>query len=146
MRNNLITGKPWLPLLLTCAIVALIAWIRRGLVADVQLYDTYFVFEIHLLAGILITIMLVTSLLYRLTSQRNGLRQLTAAHVLGTIGLAIYIVSSAGHAPEQANITMSFAEYKAWQDANARFAMALVALGSVQMLFVANLIAKWVKG
>lgn len=149
MRKSIIRAQPYIPLLLTVPIIALIAWIRHDNNAELQVYDTYLVIGMGLLAGIFTGILLVTSLLYWLTRQRTGLRQLTSAHVLGTIGIMIYLICTSGPlagAATDNGIPMSVPEYRAWQDSNARFAMALVALAAIQMLFVVNLIIKWVRG
>lgn len=147
MRQNLISDKPWIPFLLTCVIIALIAWMRREILADLQLKDTYLVVGIPFLAGTCGTIMAVSSLLYWLTRSRTGLRQLTAAHVLGTIGLSIYLVSAMGTSPAaDAARTVSPQEFQTWQEANQRFAVTLLVLFSLQLIFIANLIYKGVKG
>lgn len=147
MRQNLISDKPWIPLLLTCAIIALIAWMRREIAPDLQFKDTYLVVGIPFLAGICGVIMALSSLLYWLTRSRTGLQQLTAAHVLGTIGLSIYLVSSMGTSPgaETAGI-VSPQEFQAWQEANQRFAVTLLVLFSVQLILIVNLIYKGVRG
>lgn len=149
MRKSIIQTQPHIPLLLTAPILGLIARIRQNNTAELQVYDTYLVISMGLLAGIFIGILLLASLLYWLTRQRTGLPQLTSAHVLGTIGIVIYLTCTAGQltgSNADTGIPMSIPEYRAWQDSNARFAMALVALATIQMLFVVNLILKWIRG
>jgi heme/copper-type cytochrome/quinol oxidase subunit 1 len=149
MRQSFIHTKPNIVLLLSCPIIALIAWLRRGYAVDVQLYDTYYVLSISLIAEFLITIILITSLLYWLTRNRTGFPQLTAAHVLGTIGIALYMVGTTGYPPANAagaQSPMSLQQYQSWQDLSTRFAVALVTFGAFQILLVANLIVKWIKG
>lgn len=145
MRQNLISDKPWIPLLLTCALIGLIAWMRREIATDLQLKDTYLVVGIPFLAGICGLIMALSSFLYWLTRSRTGLRQLTAVHVLGTIGLSIYLVSSMGTSQVAAG-TVSPQEFQAWQEANRRFSVSLLVMLSLQLVFVSNLIYKMVKG
>jgi hypothetical protein len=148
MRKSFIQTKPYLVLLLACPIIAVIAWIRRSYAVDVQLYDTYFVLPIDLIAEFLITIILITSLLYWLTRNRTGFPQLTAAHVLGTIGIALYITSSIGYPPNNAVdtwTTFSPQQYKEWEDMGLRFAGAVVTFGAFQILLIVNLIVKWLK-
>jgi heme/copper-type cytochrome/quinol oxidase subunit 1 len=149
MRQSFIHTKPNIVLLLSCPIIALIAWLRRSYAVDVQLYDTYYVLSISLIAEFLITIILITSLLYWLTRNRTGFPQLTAAHVLGTIGIALYMVGTTGYPPANAagaQSPMSLQQYQSWQDLSTRFAVALVTFGAFQILLVANLIVKWIKG
>ncbi|SEJ04152.1 hypothetical protein SAMN05216327_105426 [Dyadobacter sp. SG02] len=149
MRKSFIQTKPHLTLLLACPIIAVIAWIRRSYAVDVQLYDTYYVLRIDLIAELLITITLITSLLYWITRNRTGFPQLTVAHVLGTIGIAIYITSTMGYPPNNAVdtwTTFSPQQYKEWEDMRVRFMGAVVTFGAFQLLLVANLIVKGVKG
>lgn len=149
MRKSFIQTKPHIVLLLACPILAILAWLRRSYAVDVQLYDTYYVLRIDLIAEFLITIILITSLLYWLTRNRVGFPQLTAAHVLATIGIALYIISATGYPPNNAVDTwspMSPQQYQSWQDLSARFMIAVVTFAAFQILLVANLIAKWVKG
>lgn len=149
MRKSFIHTKPNIVLLLACPILAIVAWLRRSYAVDVQLYDTYYVLRIDLVAEFLITIILITSLLYWLTRSRTGFPQLTAAHVLATIGIALYIVSATGYPPNNAVDTwkpMSPQQYQDWQDLNTRFMMAVVTFAAFQILLVANLIVRWVKG
>jgi len=149
MRKSFIQTKPYLTLLLACPVIAVIAWIRRSYAVDVQLYDTYYVLRIDLIAELLITIILVTSLLYWLSRNRTGLPQLTAAHVLGTIGIAIYITSTMGYPPNTAVDTwnaFSPQQYKEWEDLRVRFIGAVVTLGAFQLLLLVNLIVKAVRG
>jgi heme/copper-type cytochrome/quinol oxidase subunit 1 len=149
MRQSFIHTKPNIVLLLSCPIIALIAWLRRSYAVDVQLYDTYYVLSISLIAEFLITIILITSLLYWLTRNRTGFPQLTAAHVLGTIGIALYMVGTTGYPPANAagaQSPMSLQQYQSWQNLSTRFAVALVTFGAFQILLVANLIVKWIKG
>lgn len=149
MRQSFIHTKPNIVLLLSCPIIALVAWLRRSYAVDVQLYDTYYVLSMSLIAEILITIILITSLLYWLTRNRAGFPQLTAAHVLGTIGIAIYIVGTTGYPPTNAagvQSPMSLQQYQSWQDLSTRFAVAVVTFAAFQILLVVNLIVKWIKG
>lgn len=149
MRKSYIHTKPYLVLLLACPIIAVVAWLRRSYTVDVQLYDTYYLLRIDLLAEFLLTIILIGSLLYWLTRNRTGFPQLTAAHVLATIGIALYIVSATGYPPNNAVNTwapMSPQQYRDWEDLSMRFMMAAVTFAAFQILLVANLIAKWIKG
>ncbi len=137
MRKSIIQTQPYIALL-TAPILGLIAWIRHNNTAELQVYDTYLVISMGLLAGIFIGILLLTSLFYWLTRQRTGLPQLTSAHVLGTIGIVIYLICTSGQLADSSadtGIPMSVPEYRARQDSNARFAMALVALATIQLLF-----------
>lgn len=148
MRNSFIQTKPHLVLLLACPIIAVIAWMRRSYAVDVQLYDTFYVLRIDLIAEFLITIILITSLLYWLTRNRTGLPQLTAAHVLATIGIALYITSTTGYPPNNAMdtwATFSPQQYQEWEDMRVRFMGAVITFGAFQLLLVANLIMKWIK-
>ncbi|PSL34272.1 hypothetical protein [Dyadobacter jiangsuensis] len=146
MRKSFIQTKPHLVLLLACPVIAVIAWIRRSCTVDVQLYDTYYILGINLIAEFLITIILITSLLYWFTRNRTGFPQLTAAHVLGTIGIALYITSSTGYPPNNAiDTAFSPQQYKEWEEMGLRFAGAVVTFGAFQLLLVANLIVKWIK-
>lgn len=148
MRKTFIQTKPYLVLLLACPILAIIAWLRRSYAVDVQLYDTYYILRIDLIAEFLITIILITSLLYWLTRNRTGFPQLTAAHVLATIGIALYIISATGYPPNNAVDTwtpMSPQQYQTWQDLSTRFMMAVVTFAAFQLLLVANLVVKWVR-
>lgn len=149
MRNNFIHTKPHIVLLLACPVLAIVAWLRRSYAIDVQLHDTYYVLGINLVAEFLITIILITSLLYWLTRNRTGFPQLTAAHVLATIGIALYIISATGYPPNNDIDTwtpMSPQQYRAWEDLSIRFMMAVVTFAAFQLLLVANLIVKWVRG
>lgn len=148
MRKSFIQTKPYLVLLLACPILAIIAWIRRSYAVDVQLYDTYYVLRIDLVAEFLIIIMLIASLLYWLTRNRTGFPQLTAAHVLATIGIALYIVSATGYPPNTAVDTwkpMSPQEYQEWEELGMRFMIAVLTFVAFQILLLANLIVKWIK-
>lgn len=149
MRKSFIHTKPYLVLLLACPVIAVIAWLRRSYTVDVQLYDTYYVLPIYLIAELLITIMLIASLLYWFTRNRAGFPQLTAAHVLATIGIAAYMVSTTGAAPNTAMDTwapMSPQQYQDWHDLQMRFMVAAVTFASFQLLLPVNLIVKWAKG
>lgn len=148
MRKSFIHSKPYLVLVLACPVLAVIAWIRRSYAVDVQLYDTYYVLRIDLVAEFLITIILVASLLYWLTRNRDGFPQLTAAHVLATIGIALYIVSATGAPPNTAVDTwkpLTPQEYQEWEDLRMRFMTAVITFAAFQVLLVANLIVKWIK-
>ncbi|MBO9613161.1 MAG: hypothetical protein J7619_10725 [Dyadobacter sp.] len=148
MRKSFIQTKPHLTLLLACPVIAIIAWIRRSYSVDVQLYDTYYIVRIDLIAEFLITIILITSLLYWLTRNRAGFPQLTAAHVLATIGIALYMTSTMGYPPNNAVDTWSTfspQQYKEWEDMRVRFVGSVVTFGAFQLLLLANLIVKWVK-
>lgn len=148
MRKSFIHTKPYLFLLLACPLIFLIAWLRRSYAVDVQLSATYYVLRMDLVAEFLIIIILTTSLLYWLTRNRTGFPQLTAAHVLGTVGIALYIVSTSGYPPNNAVDTwkpMSPQEYQDWEDLSIRFMMAVVTFAAFQVLLVANLIVKWIK-
>lgn len=148
MRKSFIQTKPHMLLLLACPIIAVIAWMRRSYSVDVQLYDTYYILRIDLIAEFLITIILITSLLYWLTRNRTGFPQLTAAHVLATIGIALYITSTMGYPPNNAVDTWSTfspQQYKEWEDMRVRFVGAVVTFGAFQLLLVVNLIVKWIK-
>lgn len=149
MRKTIIQTKPHIILLLSCLVIALVAWLRRDYSVDLQLYDTYYVISIALVAEFLITIILITSILYWLTRHRTGFPQLTAAHVLGTIGIALYLVSTSGTPPNNAIETwspMSFQQYQSWEDLSLRFAVAMLTFASFQMLLLVNLVVKWIKG
>ncbi|WP_342088624.1 hypothetical protein [Dyadobacter sp. OTU695] len=149
MRKSFIHTKPHIVLLLACPILAIVAWLRRSYSIDVQLYDTYYILGISLVAEILITIILITSLLYWLTRNRTGFPQLTAAHVLSTIGIALYIISATGYPPNNpvdTGIPMSPQQYQSWEDLSMRFMMAVAIFASFQILLLANLISRWVKG
>lgn len=149
MRKSIIYTKPYLILLLTCPVIALIAWLRRDYTADLQLYDTYYMIRVDLLSEGLIAIILIASLIYWLTRKRTGLPKLTAAHVLGTIGIALFLVSTMGMPPHNAGdawVPMSPQQYQAWEELSTRFAMGLVTLAAIQLLLVANLIMKLIKG
>ncbi|SDD51699.1 hypothetical protein SAMN04487996_101215 [Dyadobacter soli] len=148
MRKSFIHSKPHLALLLACPVIAIIAWFRRSYTVDVQFHDTYYVLPVYLVAELLIAIMLFASLLYWVTRNRAGFPQLTAAHVLATIGIALYIVSTTGSAPNTAMDTwkpMSPQQYQEWEDLRMRFMMAVVTFAAFQVLLIANLIVKWVK-
>ncbi|MCF0074331.1 hypothetical protein LZD49_27860 [Dyadobacter sp. CY261] len=149
MRKSIIHTKPYLVLLFTCPVIGLIAWLRRDYAADLQLYDTYYVLNMGLVAEALITVMLIASIIYWLSRTRTGFPQLTAAHVLGTIGITLYLVSAMGTPPQTDAATwapISPQQYREWDDLSTRFALGLVTLGSIQILLVANLIVKWFKG
>jgi hypothetical protein len=149
MRKSFIQTKPYLVLLLACPILAIVAWLRRSYSVDVQLYDTYYVLRIDLVAEFLITIILITSLLYWLTRSRIGFPQLTVAHVLATIGIALYMASATGYPPNTAIDTwtpMSPQRYQEWQDMETRFMVAVITFASFQLLLLVNLVVKWVKG
>lgn len=149
MRKSFIHTKPHLVLLLACPVIVVIAWLRRSYAVDVQLYDTYYVLRIDLLAEFLVTILLIGSLLYWLTRHREGFPQLTAAHVLATAGIALYIVSASGYPPNNAVDTwkpMSPQEYQEWEDLGKRFMIAVITFAAFQVLLVANLMVKWIKG
>lgn len=149
MRKSFIHTKPYLVLLLACPILAIVAWLRRSYAVDVQLYDTYYILGINLVAEFLITIILITSFLYWLTRNRIGFPQLTAAHVLATIGIALYIISATGYPPNNPADTgtpMSPQQYQSWQDISMRFMMAVITFAAFQLLLIANLIVKWVGG
>ncbi len=148
MRKSFIQTKPYLALLLACPIIAIVAWLRRSYAVDVQLYDTYYVLRIDLVAEFLIIIILIASLLYWLTRNRTGFPQLTAAHVLATIGIALYIVSATGYPPNNVVDTwkpMSPQQYQEWEELGMRFLMAVVTFAAFQILLVVNLIVKWIK-
>lgn len=149
MRKSIINTRPYLVLLLTCPVIALIAWLRRDYSADLQLYDTWIAMKIPFLAGVLIASILLSGLAYWLTKRRAGFPQLAAMHVLGTIGIALYLVSATGMPPQAAEYIptpMSVNRYQAWQDLTLRFAIGLVTFTAIQMILIANLVVKWVKG
>lgn len=149
MRKSFIHTSPHIVLLLACPILAVVAWLRRSYAVDVQLSDTYYVLGIDLVAEILITILLITSLIYWLTRNRVGFPQLTAAHMLATIGIALYIISAAGYPPNNPVATgtpMLPQQYQSWQDLSMRFLLAVVTFAAFQILLVANLMVKWIKG
>lgn len=149
MRKSFIQTKPYLVLLLACPIIAIVAWLRRSYAVDVQLSNTYYVLRIDLVAEFVITIILITSLLYWLTRNRTGFPQLTAAHVLATIGIALYLVSATGYPPNTAMDTwtpMSPQQYQEWENMQTRFMVAAITFVSFQLLLLVNLVVKWVKG
>lgn len=148
MRKTFIQTRPYLILLLACPIVAVLAWLRRSFTVDVQLHDTYYVLRMDLVAEFLILIMLIASLLYWITRNRAGFAQLTAAHVLATAGIAIYIVGTAGSPPNTAMDTwapMSPQQYQEWHDMQTRFMVASITFASFQLLLLINLIMKAVR-
>jgi hypothetical protein len=145
MRKNIIHTQPYIVLLIACGLLAVIAWIRWDNLIDIQLYDTYFVATVQFLAGVCGGIMLVTSVFYWFSRERPGLPQLTAAHVLGSIGLSIYMVASMGGPPQRNPgqwTVLSPPQYQEWKDKSDMLAVLLLVFLTFQLLFIANMVYK----
>lgn len=148
MRKSIIHTQPYLVLLIACGLVAVIAWIRWNYLINIQISDTYLIATVQLLASCCAGIMLLTSLFYWLSRKRAGLPQLTAAHVLGSIGLSIYLVSKMGGPPKSNPgewTVMSPPQYREWREYNDQFVVVLLIFLTFQLLFVANMIYKLMK-
>jgi hypothetical protein len=147
MLRNLIQQKPYIPLAAASLIIALIAWLRKDYIVDLQYYDTYYIVPVYLLAALCAMIMLISSLLYWFSRMRPGIVQLTTLHVLGTIAIALYLTTAMGTPANAAaaDIPMSIGDYRLLQDLNFRMLAILVILGVLQLLLVVNIAIKLVR-
>lgn len=148
MLRNFIQQKPYIPFAATSVIIALIAWLRKDYVVELQYYDTYYIVPVYLIAALCMVILLVTGLLYWLTRRRQGLIQLTTLHVLGTIAVSLYLTAAMGLPANKAasDLPRSIGEYRMLQDLNFQMLAILVVLGVLQILFLVNILVKITRG
>lgn len=138
MLKKYFLEKAYIPLLTTIAILTILAILKKGYSADLQIGDTYYVLTINLLVGCFAVLLLLQSFLYWLIIDRKKLRQLTAIHVLGTIGLMIYIVSIVG-SNTQTPDSVTLWDYKKMQDQSSLFLFCMVTLLALQTLLFINI-------
>ena len=143
MLKKIIVEKPFLPLSFTIVLVLLIALYKNGYLADLQLYGTYLVIPIPLLAGLFVVILGISSLIYWFIRKRNLVMQLTAVHVFGTIGIVLYLMFFLGSAPDSKialGYSLSIAEYQKLRQLNNQFALGILLLGLIQLLLVIHIL------
>lgn len=138
MLKKYFLEKAYIPLLTTIVILTILAIIKKGYSADLQIGDAYYVLTINFLVGCFAVLLLLQSFLYWLIIDRKKLRQLTAIHVLGTIGLMIYIVSIVG-SNTQTPDSITLWDYKKMQDQSSLFLFCMVTLLALQTLLFINI-------
>ena len=115
MLKKFIIEKPYIPLSCTIFIILLIALYKKGYLADVQVYNTYFVLTINFLGGVFAVIVLLNGILYWLVRNRKMVRLLTIIQVCGTIGIVLYLMCIIGSPPDSRialGKTLTIAEYR----------------------------------
>jgi len=143
MLKRILLEKPFIPLSCTILIISLVSVLKKGYLADVQIYDTYYVVPVYLFAGLFSIILALGSILYWFVRKKKLINQLTASHALGTIGISIYIMCVAG-VPANSVAALGYArsieEFQQLRDLNNRLLFGLLVVGGLQIIMLINVI------
>ena len=143
MLKKFILKKPFIPLSFTILVIILIAFYKKGYLADVQIFDAYFVLTINFLGGVFGMILLLDSIIYWLARNRKIVPMLTVVQVIGTIGITLYLICVMGSPPNSRialGKILTIDEYRHLNELNMQFILGIAMLGLMQLLLVVNLI------
>ena len=143
MLKKLIVEKPFIPLSCTIFIILLIALYKKGYLADIQIYDTYFVLTINFLGGFFAAVLLLNSIIYWFVRNRKMVKSLTAIQVCGTIGIVLYLMCTIGSPPDSKislGKTLTIAEYRHLNQLNSQLILGISLLVLMQFLLLVNII------
>lgn len=143
MLKNPVLRSPHISLGITIILTWIITLVRKGCLVDIQIYDTYFVIGLYQVTAFFSVILVISSILYWLSSTRTLLKPLSFVHIIGTIVVVIYLTSTAGYLPDTQNnmdIPMKIMEYQKVKEKESAFVFGIIVLVILQLLLIVNYI------